>query len=599
MMTRSVGGLLTAANQLAEQGRLEEALASYDHALELDPNSAVTVNSRGVTLIALERIEDALADFRRAFTLDPTYVEAYLNAAAALRDSGRFVGALQLANRAIALCPDSGTAWHIRAVALDWLGRDADAIDAYGKAVSFDDTIELAAGRGTFLAMYLCRWDSLATDVEKLLARVNAGHLAAAPFYLLTLPSSPAQQRAASELYSNMRFGNEVTIPLPPRQRSQKIRIGYFSPDFRTHPTSHLIAGLIEAHDRVDFEIFGFKFGSGASDTMTQRLERAFDKFIDIGALSIADAVSMVREQNIDIAVDLAGHTSKARPRLFTCRMAPIQVNYLGFPGTLGMEAIDYMIADEIVIPAEHRQYYTEKIVSLPCYQVNDSKRPHPEGAVSRRGLGLPENAFVFCGFNSAFKLTPREFDIWMRLLKNVNGSVLWLLDRAVEVAFNWQKEEVRLNLQKEAERRGISPDRLVFAPRVEVSEHLARHQAADLFLDTLTCNAHTTASDALWMGLPIITMLGDAFPGRVAASLLTAAGLPELVTRSEAEYESLALDLATHPHKLARLKQHLRQHRKSCTLFDTALFATNIETAYRKMVAIYDTGSPPEHFSI
>jgi predicted O-linked N-acetylglucosamine transferase (SPINDLY family) len=474
---------------------------------------------------------------------------------------------------------------------LDWLGRDAEAIEAYDKALGLDDTVQLAAGRRVFLAMQLCRWDGLAAAVQRLLTKIDAGHVASSPYFVLPLPSSPGQQRAAAELYSRTKIACDVaSAPFPHRQH-RKIRIGYFSGEFRVHPTSHLITGLIEIHDRTEFEVLGFSFAIDAhGDAMTQRLAKAFDRFIPIGLQSDAEVAQMVRDLNIDIAVDLSGHISSGRPRLFARRIAPIQVHYMGYPGTLGMETIDYLIADDIVIPPEHRQFYTEKIVSLPCYQVNDWKRPHPENVVSRRELGLPEDAFVFCGFHNAFKITPREFDIWMRLLKNVNGSVLWLLS---------DSEDVKENLRQEADRRGVSPHRLVFAPRVEISLHLARLQAADLFLDALACNAHTTASDTLWMGLPVVTMLGATFISRVAASLLTTAGLPELVTRSEAEYEALALDLATHPHKLARLKQHLNRHRKTCPLFDTALFAKNIEAAYRKMVALYDAGNPPTHFSI
>ncbi len=448
-------------------GRFQDALESYDRALELESNSAATVNSRGVTLIALGRIEHALADFKHAYTLDPSYLEAYLNAAALLRDTGRFEQAVELADQAIAGCPQSGTAWHIKAVALDWLDQREDAIDAYEKALACDDTIELAAGRRIFLAMQSCRWEGLTTATEQILAKVDAGHLASQPFFLLPLPSSLPQQRAAAELFSKKILSSDVSYPFFLRQPGQKIRVGYFSPDL-PRPTSHLIAGLIEAHDRAEFEIYGFQYGRETPyDPMSQRLKGAFDVLIPIDMQPNADVARMVRDIRIDIAVHLAGHTSNGRSKIFSPRVAPIQVNYLGFPGTLGMETIDYLIGDDIVIPPEHQQYYSEKIVSLPCYQVNDWKRPFPEGVVARRDLGLPEDAFVFCGFHCAYKITPREFDVWMRLLKRVPGSVLWLMG---------DSDEITSNLRKEAEARGVAADRLIFAPRVSVSKHLARH---------------------------------------------------------------------------------------------------------------------------
>jgi predicted O-linked N-acetylglucosamine transferase (SPINDLY family) len=575
---------------LHRQGQFHQALASYDQALLANPNAASILNGRGLTLIALGRVEDALADFQRAMALDPADIEAYLNAGTALNDSGRFPGALQLAARAISLSPTSGAAWFVQAVALDRLGRIADAIEAYGKAIAVDDSVERAAGRRLFLKMRLCRWDGLADDLAHVLKKADEGHLVAAPYHLLTLPASPAQQRANAELFVRKKFAGVTPLPLPRRPRGSKIRIGYFSPDFRMHAVSHLTAGLFEAHDRSRFEVIAFSFGASPPDAMTERLQKAFDRFIDINPHADADAVGLIRDLGIDIAVDLAGHTLDNRLGLLACRVAPIQVAYLGYPGTTGMDAIDYLIADDILIPLDHRPHYTEKIASLPTYQVNDWKRPFPDHAVSRRDVGLPENAFVFCGFNSTYKITPREFDIWMRLLCKVNGSVLWLRDGPPEVV---------ANLRKEAEQRGVAQERLVFAPHVDMTAHLARHQAADLFLDTLTYNAHTTASDALWMGLPVVTMCGATFPGRVAASVLAAAGLPELATRTEADYEALALDLALHPHKLARAKQHLRDYRTTCALFDTARFARNIEAAYERMLAIHDAGGPPAHFSV
>jgi predicted O-linked N-acetylglucosamine transferase (SPINDLY family) len=361
--------------------------------------------------------------------------------------------------------------------------------------------------------------------------------------------------------------------------------------DFREHPVSSLMAGLIEAHDRARFEVYGFSYGLNTQDATRKRLEAAFDKFFDLHDKSSAEIAALARDCRIEIAVDLAGYTGEARTEIMGFRAAPIQVNYLGYPGTMGSDDIDYIIGDGTVIPEADRSYYAEKIVTLPhSYQVNDPKREIADMPFTRSVLGLPDEGFVFCCFNNNFKILPATFDSWMRILKRAERSVLWLFEDNAGAA---------ANLRKEAEKRGVDPERLIFAPRMARHAHLGRHRVADLFLDTLPYNAHTTASDALWVGLPVLTLLGKSFAGRVGASLVRAVGLPELVTETPDAYEALAVELATDPVRLKALKDKLAMNRLSCPLFNLGLFTQHIEAAYAQMSTRYRAGEKPDHITV
>jgi predicted O-linked N-acetylglucosamine transferase (SPINDLY family) len=380
-------------------------------------------------------------------------------------------------------------------------------------------------------------------------------------------------------------------LSLGRRDRHEKTRIAYLSANFHEHAVAYLAAGLFEAHDRQRFEITAVSFGPAAQGGIRDRLERAFDRFVDVGGDSDEEVAQMLAAAEVDIAVDLTGHTADSRTGILAHRPAPVQVNFLGYPGTLGAEYIDYIIADRFVIPPGEDAFYSERVVRLPdSYQVNDAKRRIAEGTPSRADAGLPETGFVFCCFNNNFKITPEIFDVWMRLLSQVDGSVLWLLEDTATAA---------ANLRSEALRRGVDAERLVFAPRRAQDEHLARHRLADLFVDTLPYNAHTTASDALWAGLPLVTCMGSTFAGRVAGSLLHAAGLPELATRSLDEYETLALRLATTPPLLAAIRARLAEHRATCPQFDTDRFRRHLEAAYTTMLERHLAGLPPASFTV
>jgi predicted O-linked N-acetylglucosamine transferase (SPINDLY family) len=409
---------------------------------------------------------------------------------------------------------------------------------------------------------------------------------------LLGIPSSAADQFLCAQIYAREEIAApDVVFRRATHQANGRLRLAYLSADFHRHATAVLISELLELHERSGFEVVGVSFGPDDGSDTRKRIIAAFDRHIEIAGKNDEDAARLIADLGTDIAIDLKGHTKDARPGILAYRPAPIQVNYLGYPGTMGVPYLDYIMADPIVLPFDQQAHFSEKIVHLPdCYQVNDRKRQIASHTPTREELGLPPKGFVFCCFNNSWKITPTVFDVWMRLLQAVEGSVLWLL-RDNEIA--------ETNLRREAASRGIDPARLIFAGRLPLAEHLARHRLADLFLDTLPYNAHTTASDALWAGLPVITCRGETFAGRVAASLLQAAGLPELVTNCLADYEALALKLARDAVALSAVKAKLARERDTCALFDSVRFARHIESAYRTMWEIFQRGEAPKSFHV
>jgi len=440
--------------------------------------------------------------------------------------------------------------------------------------------------------MHICDWSSFDKDQEYLLKTVADKQIVISPFASLWLSSDPAIQKQAGENLIKEDFPPRTDLgPIPAVVMREKIRIGYFSADFREHPVSQLIAEVFELHDKERFETFAFSFGPDIQDEMRARVTCTFDEFIDVRMMSDKDVARLSREKGIDIAVDLTGFSTHSRTAIFCYRAAPVQVNYLGYPGTMSAPYMDYIIGDATVIPEEDASHYSEVVVYLPyCYQPNDNKRQISERAFPRDTLGLPEDGFVFCCFNNSYKITPQVFTVWMQLLQNVDGSVLWLMGG---------NQALEQNLCEEAARYGIDGTRLVFAERFPIEEHLARHRAADLFLDTLPYNAHTTASDALWAGLPVLTQADASFASRVAASLLRAMELPELITNSREQYEALALELALDSDRLSLIKNKLQKNRLTTPLFDTKSYTRYLEEAY---IAIYERnchGLPPHQIHI
>ncbi len=575
---------------LQRLGRPTEALAAYEEAIAADQDDVAALANRGSVLLDLRRPAEALDAYDAALARAPDAAQLHYNRGRASAALDRAEEALAAFDCALAGAPDNPDIHNSRGNALLRLRRPADALAAYDRALALDPAYPDLAGTAMHVAQQLCAWDGLAARVSDVCAGIDAGRRVCLPFYALAVETGPARQRRCAEIHA----AGYSASPRPaagPRDPSGRIRIGYFSSDFYDHAIGHLIAGLLETHDRAKVELTGFAIGPARDDAMTRRIENAVGSFVRTGPAGDEEIAALARSRRIDIAVDLNGYTRNSQSGIFAAGAAPVQVAFLGYPGTTGAPFIDYMIADRVIVPPAQRAHYSEAVVFMPgSYQCNDDARPVPDGTVSRRALGLPEDGFVFCCFNNVYKIGADIFDVWMRLLRAIDGSVLWL------VAAN---DAARSNLQKAAAARGIDPARIVFAPRISPADHLARHAAADLFLDTPRYNAHTTASDALWAGLPVLTCPDDTFAGRVGASLVAAAGLPELVAESLDAYEAMALDLARDVAALAGLKDKLVAGRDSCALFDTAAFARDLETAYREMWRRHLDGAPPSDISV
>jgi predicted O-linked N-acetylglucosamine transferase (SPINDLY family) len=576
---------------LTKLRRFPEAFEACDEALRLKPDYAEGWSNKGNTLNELKRYDAAITHYDKALSLDPEFAGAWSNKGMSLYELKRYDEAITHFDKALSLDPEFAVAWSNKGNTLNELKRYDEAIAHYDQALSLKNDIDWLYGALVKAKLQICCWSDLKSSVEILSKKIMADEKVTSPFPLLALTDDAFLHKKSSQIYIQDKYPfNPVLGPILKRPKNEKIRIGYFSADFKNHPVAFLIAELFELHDRSQFEIYGFSLVN-AADEMRERLKLAFDHFIEVGRKSDIEVAQLCRSLTIDIAIDLTGFTQDARTGIFAHRAAPLQVNYLGYPGTMGADYIDYIIADKTLISPELQSCYSEKVVYLPnSYQVNDRKRLISDRQFTRQELGLPENGFVFCCFNNNYKILPATFEGWMRILKVVEGSVLWLLQDNF-----WAAQ----NLKKEAEKLGIAADRLVFAERMPLPDHLARHRQADLFLDTFPYNAHTTTSDALWADLPVLTLTGQSFASRVAASLLNAIGLPELITNTQEEYEALVIELALNPKKLADIKLRLASNRLTAPLFDTPLFTKNLENAYIKMVERYRADFEPEHISI
>ena len=583
---------LTQAVALHRQGRLAEAEALYLDIVRQDPTHFDALHLAGVVALQTHRTEDGVALIRQAIAVNARVAEAHSNLGNGLRELRRFEEALASFDHAIVLRPGSAEAHRDRATTLQNLGRLEEALAGYEQAMALDPGLDFLQGMAAHARLTVCDWRHVRQDAMALAERIAHGERAAMPFSVAALTDSPALQCRAAEIFVRAKYPGDPSLPpIAPRSPNNKLRIGYFSSDFYNHATAYLIAEVLECHDRSAFEITAFSFGPDTRDEMRQRVEAGVDRLIDVRYQADQDVAAMARSLRIDIAVDLKGFTKDFRAGIFACRAAPVQVNWLGYPGTMGAGFIDYIIADPVLIRGQEERYYTEKIVWLPdTYQPNDRRRRIAGLVPSRVEAGLPAEGFVFCCFNNSYKITPDVFASWMRILRQVEGSVLWLLH---------DNEAAAANLRDAAAQRGIAPARLLFAPRLPLAEHLARHRLAGLFLDTLPYNAHTTASDALWAGLPVLTCAGATFASRVAASLLHAVGLPDLITATGEEYEAKAVMLAGHADALAAVQQRLARSRMTAPLFDTARFTRNLEAAYRAMSGRRQAGLPPEHICI
>ena len=572
---------------LFNEGHLQQALSAGQALARQYPDEPLIHNVVGAANKSLRHYDAAIASLTEAIRLKPDYAEAYSNLGAAFHDIGMYEEAVTHYRKAARYDPYFFEAYNNLGNVLMDSNRPKEAVSSYQKALELRPDSAETLSNMLFQLAQICDWntiESLASRIPALGVSGDKVH----PFALLHSEDNPARHRLRSELYVRQKFQrHEASGIIRPEVKPSRLRIGYFSADFHNHATMYLMAKLFECHDRSRYVIHAYSYGMGSDDGMRNRLLEAVDEFHDVRSLSDSDIAGLARSHDIDIAVDLKGHTQHARMGIFSYRAAPVQVSYLGYPGTTGAPFIDYLVADPLVLPPESKDHYCEEIIFLPhSYQVNDDTRQISGTVPSRKDEGLPEQGLVFCCFNNNFKIGPREFDIWMRLLLQVEDSVLWLLRS------NTEAED---NLREQAQIRGIDPDRIVFADRREHSEHLARHQLADLFLDTFNYNAHTTASDALWAGLPVITLAGQGFAARVATSLLGAIDLRELITRSASEYEQLALALALDPARLTSLKSKLARNRLTTPLFDTGLFARHIENAYEQAYQKYFDNTAPD----
>jgi predicted O-linked N-acetylglucosamine transferase (SPINDLY family) len=557
--------------------RHDQALASAERALAVQPDFAEAWNNRGIILFELKRLGDALASYDQALALRPDYAEAFNNRATALFSLKRFADSLADCDRALGLHAGFADALYNRGNALTELNRQEEALASYEQALAVDPAHPNALSGLANAAITIGDWKRTGEIADRLKTEVLAGRSVIQPFVLMAYWDDNDLQLRCSQNYVRQ-SGSGPLAPLwtGTRYGHDKIRLAYLSADFHEHVTPTLLVEMFEQHDRDRFEVTAISFGPDDNSAMRARLINAFDRFHDARQQSDREVAQLLRQWEIDIAIDLGGYTSGARPWALAHRPAPVQAKYMGYPGTSGSGFIDYIVADDLVVPTDQRVFFSEKLAALPdTLWVTDRKRA-VAAAPTRSEAGLPQDAFVFCCFNHNWKITPPIFDIWMRLLKQVDGSVLWLLEG---------NASIRQNLAREAEARGVAADRLIFAGRTAPDRHLARQQLADLFLDTLPYNAHTTASDALWVGLPVVTTPGRSFPARVAASILKAADLPELIAADLTAYEKLALHLAQNRAELARIREKLKATRDSMPLFDTVRFTRNLEAAYAAML--------------
>lgn len=581
-----------------KQGLLAEAEAAYRDALSLAPRHPLVLHLLGTVLGQRGQWFEAIELLQQSLRIQPADPKAWNNLATAFLDAGECLSAREAAERALTLAPDYPAARLSWASACYGSERYAEALAAFCALAASSSQHEPLAWPGMWRsAAAVCDWSSWEKAQAAIKSMLSQGKMVLSPFDSLLFADDSFLHRQCAEAVVEQTLKREVFAPLPEVTCSDKgvkaprIKLAYLSADFHEHATAYLMAELFERHDKSRFETIAVSFGPDDDSPMRHRLLKAFDQFWDVRLNTPQEVARRMRDAGIDIAVDLKGFTRDARPSILLHKPAPVVVSYLGYPGSMGSAAYDYLVSDPAVTPVQHAPLYAEQLVQMPwSYQVNDTQRPISPEIPLKTQEGLPEEGFVFAAFNNVAKITPVFFASWMRLLQEVPRSVLWMI---------CNHEDARTNLRREALKHGVDTTRLVFARRVPLAQHLARHAHADLLLDNLPYNAHTTTSDALWAGVPVVTCMGQAFAGRVAASLLHAVGLPELVTHSLPEYEALALRLATQPQELQRLRAHLKAVRSTAPLFDTERFTRQLESAYVHMHERRLQGLPPDGFAV
>lgn len=548
--------LMNYANTLNRLNQFDKAIIYLDKALTLNPNLAEAWLYKGNSFLGMNLTIKAINYYDKAAGINPNYVEALLNKAAALQDLKNYY----------------------------------DAAISFKKALDLNQNADWALGNYVFSKMKMADWSNLENEIDTISNQIRAGKNSVHPFAYLAMLDDPQLQLQCAKIYSNFNYSVANKSFQLAGQKDHKVRVGYYSADFNNHAVSFLTVELFELHDRNLFEIIAFSFKKSDGSPIRKRLEIAFDQFLDVSSLSDSEITTLSHDLSIDIAVDLSGFTAGSRPAIFANRVAPIQISYIGYLGTMGSPFIDYLIADASLIPTNSQKFYSEKIIYIPCYQVNDRQRSSGNKSLSREQYGLPNDSFVYCCFCDSYKISPFIFDSWMRILHAVPDSVLFL---------NEDNKWVVDNLKHEAELRGISTERLIFSPRIPVDDYLARYRACDLFLDTTPYNAGTTASDALWMGLPLLTLSGQSFASRMATSILNSIGLSDLIVSSTDQYELLAIDLGRHPDAIQCIKKRLAENQPASPLFDSPTFASNIESAFMRAYDQYRYGAPLDHIYI
>ncbi len=612
-------------NALAALARFDDALCSFDRALVISPGFTPALCARGSVLLKLQRSAEALDIYDQALGLAPGLAQAHLGRGSALLALGDHAGAARSIDRAMVLAPASAEAiparadllsavgeidaaiaaydralqvnpsdpgvWVRRGLALSLRGRYGDAAASFRRALAIDPAYPYARGPALHAQLQLCDWHDYSRATQDIAASVERGAPVDFPFSFLAVCDSPILQRRCADIFGQLHRTRGSPLWAGERYRHARIRVAYVSADFLEHPTSFLMAGLFERHDRARFETIGISLRDDPASPMRRRVSAGFERFIVPGRQADLDIARLIRDLEVDIAVDLMGYTGEHRAAIFAHRPAPLQVGYLGFPATTGAGLLDYILADEFLIPAASRAEYGEQVVHLPgCFQVNDDRRSPSSSAPSRAQAGLPDHGFVWCSFHGSYKLNPPLFDVWMRLLLAEPHSVLWVLGG---------KPEVESNLRREAISRGVAPRRLVFATSLPYADHLARLPLADLCLDTLPFNGGATTSDALRAGVPVLTCAGRSFAARMSGSLLQALGLPELVAGSLQEYERIALRLAREPARLGHLRAVIAAGRTAGAVFDTDRFRRHLEAAFTAMIQRHELGLPPQHLAI
>ena len=609
----------------AALGRFDKAIECYEKILKINPNSAIAYFNIAVMYDKLKSPKYAIKNYKNATKIKSDYADAHNNMGSAYKELNDFDRALNAYQKATLIQPNHAFAYnnmgniykdkgdHKKAIdafekailfkknymeafinlgdALKDIGKNTEAILVYDKVLEIQPANEKVIAHRNFLLRLICEWEKIEKDTAKI-SKLGIHEGDVGPFTVMSLEDSPERHKLRAVAHTEKKFPRRKLQEYNhPKAKKNHIRIGYMSSDFKTHPVAFLIAKIIENHNKKQFKVYGYSIGPVVIDEMNIRLQKAFDVYKEIGHETDEQIATTIQKDNIDILIDLNGHTKDRRTGVLCLRPASIQINYLGFPGTMGADYIDYIIADKILIPDKFENFYSENIIRLPhSYMPTDNTRIISNKPISRKEQGLPEDGIVFCCFNNSYKISSIEFDIWMLIVGRIDNSVLWL---------NIKNKLVRENICRAAQIRGIDPSRIIFANSLPMEEHLARYALADIFLDTFNFNAHTTASEALWAGLPVVTKLGKSFAARVAGSLLSAVGLDELITHTELEYEELILELALNPKKLKKIKHKLNKNKITEPLFDTELYISHIEQSYLKAYDNYLLGNNTVNINI